>query len=37
MRQCCRRVANGRGIAGAIRCLTNARGLQLERAGVLHE
>ena len=30
-------MANGRRVAGAIRSLVNARGLQLECARVLHE
>ena len=37
MRQCSRKVANGRRIAGAIRSLVNARNLQLECARVLHK
>ena len=37
MRQCCRKVASGRRIAGVIRSLVNVRGLQLQCARVLHE
>ena len=37
MRECRRKVANGRRVAVAIRSLVNARGLQLECARVLHE
>ena len=29
MRQCCRKVASGRKVAGALRSLVNARDLQL--------
>ena len=32
-----RKVASGKRVAGAIRCLVNARDLQLECARVLHE
>ena len=35
--ECNRKVANGRRVAVAIRSLVNDRGLQIERAGVLHE
>ena len=35
--KCRRKVARGRRVAGAIRSLVNARGLQLECATVLHE
>ena len=35
--ECSRKVASGRRVAGAIRFLINARDLQLECAGVLHE
>ena len=35
--ECCRNVASGRRVAGAIRSLVKARGLQLEWARVLHE
>ena len=35
--ECRRKVANGRMVAGAIRSLVNAWGLQLECARVLHE
>ena len=35
--ECSRKVANGRRVAGAIRSLVNARGLQLECVKVLHE
>ena len=37
MRVCCRKVVSGRRVAGAIRSLVNARGLQLECAKVLHD
>ena len=37
MRQCRRKVASGRRVAGGMRSLVNARGLQLECAGILHE
>ena len=37
MRQCCKKVASGRRIAGVIRSLVNVRGLQLQCARVLHE
>ena len=33
----CRKVANERIVAGAMRSLVNVRGLHLERARVLHE
>ena len=35
--ECSRKVARGRMVAGAIRCLVKARSLQLERARVLYE
>ena len=35
--ECCRKVTNERKIAGAIRSLVNARGLQLESTMVLHQ
>ena len=35
--ECSRKVASGRRVAGAIRSLVNARGLQLEFAKVFHE
>ena len=35
--ECSRKVASGRRVAGAMRSLVNARGLQLECARVLHE
>ena len=35
--ECHRKVASGRRVAGAIRSLVNARGLQLEFARVLYE
>ena len=35
--ECRRKVVRGRRVAGAIRSLVNARGLQLECARVLHE
>ena len=35
--KCSREMANGRRVAGDIRSLVNARGLQLECARVLHE
>ena len=35
--ECSREVASGRRVAGAIRSLVNARGLQLESAMVLYE
>ena len=35
--ECRRKVANGRSVAGTIRYLVNAKGLQLECAKVLHE
>ena len=35
-RQCSRKVASGRRVAGAIRFLVNARSLQLECARILH-
>ena len=37
MRQCRRKVASGRKVAGVIRPLVNARGLPLECANILHE
>ena len=37
MKQCSRKVASGRKVAGAIRSLVNARSLQLVCARVLHE
>ena len=37
MRQCRRKAASGMRDGGANRSLVNARGLQLECAGVLHE
>ena len=35
--ECSRKLASGRRVAGSIRSLVNARGLQLECARVLHE
>ena len=35
--KCCRKVASGRRVAGAIRSLITARSLQLEFARILHE
>ena len=35
--ECCRKVARGRKVLGAIRSLVNGRSLQLESASVLHE
>ena len=35
--ECRRKVVRGRRVAGATRSLANARGLQLECAGVLYE
>ena len=35
--ECCRMVANGKKVAGAIRSLVNARGLKLECGRVLLE
>ena len=35
--KCCRKVANGRRVAGAIKYFVNARGSQLECARVLHD
>ena len=35
--ECCRKVASGKRIAGAIRSLVNVRDLQLECASVLYE
>ena len=35
--ECCRKVASGRKVSGAIRSQANARGLQLECARLLHE
>ena len=35
--ECGRKVASGRRVAGAIRSLFNARDLQLECTGALHE
>ena len=35
--ECSRKVASGRGVAGTIRSLVNARDLQLECARVLYE
>ena len=35
--KCCRKVASGRKVAGAIRSLVNVRSLQLECAWVLQE
>ena len=35
--ECSRKVVSGRRVAGAIRSLVNARDLQLDCAGVLHE
>ena len=35
--ECSRKVVNGRRVAGTIRSLDNARGLQLESARVLNE
>ena len=35
--ECSRKVANERKVAGAITLMVNARSLQLECAGVLHE
>ena len=37
MRQCCRKMASGIRVAGAIRFLVNARDFKLECARVLHE
>ena len=37
MAECCRKVANGRKVAGAIKSLVNTRGLQLECSRLLHE
>ena len=37
MKQCSRKVASGRRVAGAIRSLVNAKDLQFECARVLHE
>ena len=35
--ECRKKVVSGRNVANAIRSLVNTRGLQLERARVLHE
>ena len=35
--RCCRKMANGRRVAGAIRSLVNFSGMQLERTSILHE
>ena len=35
--ECSRKVASGMRVAGAIRSLVNARDLQIECAGILHE
>ena len=35
--ECCRKVASGRRVSGAIRSLVNARSLQLECVRVLHQ
>ena len=35
--QCCRKVENGRSVAGAIRSLVDVRSLQLDCARVLYE
>ena len=37
MKQCCRKVASGRRVAGAIRSLVNARSLQFECGRVSRE
>ena len=35
--ECSKKVASGKGVAGAIRSLLNAKSLQLECARVFHE
>ena len=35
--ECSRKGASGRRVAGVFRSLVNAKSLQLERAGILHE